>query len=74
MVGQKQVSVFSHVETAGGMGQVDIPVGESSCHDWIALTKRTHFLQSFGWVGDFYVLYCLIPNKCTMLMVFFSEE
>lgn len=29
MVGQKQVPVFSHVETAGGVGQVDIPVGES---------------------------------------------
>lgn len=29
MVGQKQVSVFSHVETTGGMGQVNIPVGES---------------------------------------------
>jgi len=29
MVGQEQVSVFSNVETTGGMGQVDIPVGES---------------------------------------------
>lgn len=37
MVGQKQVSVFSHVETTRGMGQVNISVGESSnyntyCH------------------------------------------
>lgn len=30
MAGQKQVPVFSHVETTGGMGQVNIPVGESS--------------------------------------------
>lgn len=29
MAGQKQVSVFSHVETTGGMGQVNVPVGES---------------------------------------------
>lgn len=30
MVGQKQISVFSHVETTRGMGQVNIPVGKSS--------------------------------------------
>lgn len=29
VAGQKQVPVFSHVETTGGMGQVNIPVGES---------------------------------------------
>ena len=30
MAGQKQVPVFSYVETTGGVGQVNIPVGESS--------------------------------------------
>lgn len=29
MVGQKQVPMFSHVETTRGMGQVNLPVGES---------------------------------------------
>lgn len=29
MVGQKQVPLFSHVETTRGMGQVNVPVGES---------------------------------------------
>lgn len=29
MVGQKQVSVFGHVEATGGMGKADPPVGES---------------------------------------------
>lgn len=30
VVGQKQVPVFSHVETARGVGQVNLPVGESA--------------------------------------------
>lgn len=29
MAGQEQVSLFGHVETTGGVGQADIPVGES---------------------------------------------
>ena len=30
LAGQKQVSVFSDVETAGGVGEADLPMGESS--------------------------------------------
>lgn len=28
MVGQKQIAVFSHVETTRGVGKVNLPVGE----------------------------------------------
>lgn len=41
LAGQKQVSVFSHVETTGGVGQVNIPVGES-CSTRPVLSAKLH--------------------------------
>ena len=35
LAGQKQVSVFSYVETAGGVGEANLPMGESSAPNMI---------------------------------------
>lgn len=48
MVGQKQVQVFSHVETTGGMGQVSIPVGESSNEVTYCLCEAVQFCSLVG--------------------------
>lgn len=40
MAGQKQDSVFSHVEAAGGVGEVNLPVGESEKARCAQLVRR----------------------------------
>lgn len=48
MAGQKQVSVFSHVETTGGMGQANIPVGESYGTHTVLSVKLHSFCTCLG--------------------------
>lgn len=58
MVGQKQVSLFSHVETTGGMGKAHIPVGESSNFRDILCFLRTSQCIRATYVGQMERIKC----------------
>lgn len=51
MVGQKQIAVFSHVETTRGVGEVNLPVGEfqrslniDCCMNIVRVKKKVLFI------------------------------